>query len=333
MLEGRAWVANEFGAPGDVLHLVNRTWGKPPEGYLLIEVAAAGVALPDLMMTQGIYPLVPEPPVTPGQEACGFVVANGAGGRYKEGDRVFGPTAFYSGSGGLADYAFVKESQCSLAPPNLSDTEAAGFYIGFRTAYAALVERTGLKPGEHLVVLGGSGSTGATAIALGKALGAKVTAIASGADKLEFCKRIGADFVIDRRAGDVAKRIRDITSGDGADVIVDPVGGDLAAKAVEAVARFGRIAVIGFASGSWIDLNPLDMVLRNYSAVGVFAGGFTEVEDAEACAALCHLAHEEKLKVPMGKIYDFEDVPEMIDRMKDSSEPGKLTVRVREKSA
>lgn len=329
MLQGKAWQASEFGSPQQVLKLESRDWGEPMEGWLLVEVSATGVALPDLMMTQGIYPLVPVPPVTPGQEVCGKVVAVRDSSRFHVGERILGTTAFYCGSGGLAEYAYVSEAQCSHVPSTLSDEEAAGFYIGFRTAHAGLVERAKLQSGEFLLVLGGSGSSGATAIQLGKALGAVVIAVASGPEKLAFCRTVGADHVIDRISDDLDARLEEITGGQGVNVIFDPVGGELATNAVKSIARFGRIVIIGFAAGSWIVLDPLDMVLRNYSAVGTFAGGFTPEEDARAVQILCEMAERGQLKTPIGKVFAFDEVPSLIQQIADGAPSGKLAVRVR----
>src|ERR1019366_7734818 len=163
MFKGRAWTAEQFGAPKEVLTLQDRDWGDPPKGFMLVKVDAAGVALPDLMMTRGIYPLVPNPPVTPGQEVAGHVVATRAGSPFAIGDRIVGVTAYSEGSGGLAEYAFVNEIHSTRIPSTLSDDEAAGFYIGFRTAYAALVEGARLRQGEFLLGLGGACGFGATA--------------------------------------------------------------------------------------------------------------------------------------------------------------------------
>ena len=298
--QGRAWTAGRFGAPGQVLSYEPRIWDEPGEGAVLVEVIAAGVGLPDLLMTQGSYPLVRKPPVTPGQEVCGRVVSTSAGSRFSVGDRIFGPTYFSAGSGGFATHTYVTDRLATIAPASLSDEEAAGFFIGFRTAYTALVTRTKLEAGETVLVLGGSGGTGAAAISLAKALGARVLAVASSDARRAFCLGIGADAVIGRDPDAIRSEVAALTGDAGCDVVIDPVGGEIAHAALDVVARYGRFATIGYASGSWPMLNPIDMVMRNYSVVGVLAAGFTPEEDADHNAELIDLADKGRIRTPIG---------------------------------
>jgi NADPH2:quinone reductase len=326
-VDGYAWIADAFGPPGDVLRWTPRGWEEPGDGALLVEVLAAGVGLPDSLMLQGVYPLVRRPPITPGQEVCGVVVATPAGSRFSVGDRVLGPTHFYAGSGGFATHTYVTEAHASLAPESLSDEAAAGFYIGYRTAYTTLVTRAALQPGETVLVLGGSGSTGATAISLAAALGARVVAVASSETKRSFCVGLGAEAAIERDADAIRDAVDQHTDGRGFDIVVDPVGGAIANAALGAVARYGRFAVVGFASGSWVEPDPVDMVMRNYSVVGVFAAGFTVEENAEHIAALHHMADEGRISTPIGEIADMADVPRVIASQGSTAAPGKLVVR------
>lgn len=326
-IEGYAWTSDRFGSPDEVLFYEARTWTTPPDGAVLVEVAAAGVGLPDLFMLKGSYPLVPNPPVTPGQEVCGTVVATASGSRFSLGDRIFGPTHFYAGSGGFATHAYVTDRVASVAPEGLSNEEAAGFYVGFRTAYTALVTRTNLVAGETVLVLGGSGSTGAAAISLAKALGARVLAVASSDTKREFCVNIGADVVIDRDSDAIRSEVAEHTGGQGCDVVIDPVGGEIASAAMEVVARYGRFATIGFASGSWVTVNPIELVMRNISVIGVLAAGFSADEDAAHNAELCRMAADGDISVPIGRVANLDEVPAVIASLESGAPPGKLVVR------
>jgi NADPH:quinone reductase len=326
-VEGHAWIADDFGAPADVLKFVPRTWDPPAAGALLVEVNAAGVGLPDSLMMRGVYPLVRKPPITPGQEVCGTVVMTAEGSRFSVGDRVLGPTHFYAGSGGFATHTYVTEAHASLAPASLSDEEAAGFYIGYRTAYTTLVTRSAVQAGETVLVLGGSGSTGATAILLAKALGARVVAVASTEAKRSFCAGLGADVTVDRDIDAIRSAMDDHTEGRGFDVVVDPVGGELASAALSTVARYGRFAIVGFASGSWVTVDPIDAVMRNYSVVGVLAAGFTAEENARDIADLYRLAEAGSLPTPIGEVAELADVPRVIESLGTSAPPGKLVVR------
>ncbi len=328
MFEGSQWVAKDFGEPAKVIERITRKWSEPREGHVLVKVLAAGAGLPDSLMVKGVYPLVKTPPATPGQEVCGEVVATAANSPFTPGQRVMGITDFVGGSGGFADYAYVLERRCRPVPSTLSDTEASGFLIPFHTASSAFVVRTRLVAGETVVILGAGGSSGAAAVQFAKALGARVIAVAGGTEKLEFCTAQGADHVIDYRSENLTAKILEYSGGAGADVIFDPVGGETATAAVKAIARHGRIALIGFASGGWLQLDPVDMVLRNYSAVGVFAGGFSPAEDAQAYDGMCRMAEQGQLRTPIAQIYSFEDVPALLARIDGGPPAGKLVVEV-----
>jgi NADPH2:quinone reductase len=251
----------------------------------------------------------------------------GPGSRFRIGERIAGITAFRRGWGGYAEYAYVREESAFHVPAGLTNDQAGGFPIAYRTAYAGLVERTGLRAGEHVVVLGGAGSSGAAAIQLAKALGATVTAVAGGMEKVDFCRTIGADHAFSYRGGDVADQIRRSTDGHGADLIYDVVGGELAGTALQAIARNGRIAVVGFASGVPVRLDASDLLLRNYSAVGVLAAPDSSETEVAAWSRLIELAEEGKLTTPVRRVWTFDEVPAMIAQQ-SAPPPGKSLVRV-----
>ena len=169
----------------------------------------------------------------------------------------------------------------------MASTVAAAFRIGYSTAWTALVERGGLREGETLVVLGGAGGSGSSAIQLGRALGARVLAVASGPEKSEFCRRLGADAVIDRTAGPVRDGVLAATDGSGADVVFDPVGGDVASDTLRALANFGRFLVVGFASGTWVRINGGELTMGSRSVIGVIASSGTAAQQVEAHANSC----------------------------------------------
>lgn len=327
MFSGRAWRLLEFGEPQQALRLKELELPEPKPGHLLIRVRTAGAGYPDAMMAAGQFPLLGAPPFGLGEEAAGEVVAVPGGSRFSVGDRVTGITAFLEGWGGYAEYTYLRENSTIPIPAGMTDEQAGGFPIGFRTAYAGLVERTRLDAGQTLLVLGAAGSSGGAAMQLGKALGARVIAVAGGDAKREFCLRHGADEVIDYRGEDVAKRIDELTDGRGVDLIYDPVGGETAAAAVEGLARGGRIVLIGLASGAPVALNAMDMLLRNYSAVGVLATPGSPEQEAAAWDRLAALAEAGEITTPVGRIYDFADVPLMVARQ-SAPAPGKSVVRI-----
>jgi NADPH:quinone reductase len=327
MFTGRGWRVVRFGGPADGVQLDEVSLPDPQEGQVLVKVRAAGAGLPDLMMASGHFPLLGDPPFGLGEEVAGEVVAVPRGSKFEIGDRVMGISDFLQGWGGYADYTYVREESSARVPTPLSDEQAAGFPIGFRTAYAGLVERASLKAGEILLVLGAAGSAGSAAVQLGKALGATVVAVAGSDEKLAFLSRFGADHVINYKTADLTRQIAEATNGHGVDLIYDVVGGDVAATAANSLARYGRIAIVGLASGAPVQLNPMDMLLRNYSAVGVLAAGYTAEEDAIAWDALVALAESGAITTPVGTVYDFANVPAMISKQA-SPPPGKSVVRV-----
>jgi NADPH2:quinone reductase len=327
---GRAWRVVRFGDPLDVVELQDLEWEQPAEGHVLIRVRTAGAGYPDLMMARGEYPLVGQPPISLGEEAAGDVVAVPPGSRFNVGDTVAGITAFIEGWGGYADYAYVREGSAIRVPAGMTDAEAGGFPIAFRTAYAALVERAPVAAGQVLLVLGAAGSSGAAAMQLGKALGATVIAVAGSQEKAEFCARYGADYVINYRTDDLTARVAEVTNGHGVDLIYDPVGGDTAATALKSLTRGGRIILIGLASGSMAPIDPTQLLLRNHTAVGVLA---IPNEDPAAEAAvwdrLADMVAQGKIVTPVGTVYGFGDVPRMIAGQA-SPAAGKAVVRIDE---
>ncbi|MCD0484081.1 NADPH:quinone oxidoreductase family protein [Streptacidiphilus sp. ASG 303] len=327
MFSGRAWRLVAFGDPEEGIELQETVWAEPPPGQLLIRVRTAGAGFPDVLMAAGRFPLLGAPPFGLGEEAAGEVVAVPPGSRFAVGDRVAGITAFLEGWGGYAEYAYLREHSTVRIPSGMTDEQAGGFPIGFRTAYAALVERAPVEPGQTLLVLGAAGSTGAAALQLGRALGATTIAVAGGPEKLAFCARHGADHVVDHRAGDMTARIDAITRGRGVDLVYDPVGGSTAATALRSIAPRGRIAVVGLASGSPVPLDPMDMLLRNYTAVGVLASPGEPAAEAAVWDRLADLAGRGEIATPVGAVHGFGDVPRMI-AAQAAPGPGKSVVRV-----
>jgi NADPH2:quinone reductase len=294
---------------------------------VLIRVRSAGAGYPDVMMAAGHFPLLGDPPFGLGEEAAGEVVAVPPGSRFTVGEQVTGITGFLDGWGGYAEYTYLREESAIRTPAAMTDEQAGGFPIGFRTAYAGLVERAPVEAGQSLLVLGAAGSSGGAALQLGKALGATTIAVAGSSEKLDFCARHGADHVLNHRTEDIAARVAGITGGRGVDVIYDPVGGQTAVAALRSIARNGRIALIGLASGRPVPLDSMDMLLRNYSAVGVLATPGDAGSEAVAWNRLAALAEQGAISTPVGRSYGFEDVPRMIA---DQAAPGagKSVVRI-----
>lgn len=322
----RAWQVARPGEPADVLERVDLEAPAPGPGQAAIQVAAAGLGLPDVFMCRGVYPLTPPLPFVCGQEVTGTVTAVGAGVELEVGDKVMGVTVFTEGRGGFADECLVFRDSTFPVPGGLSDEEAAGFWIPHMTAWIGLVHRGELRSGETLVVLGAGGGSGTAAVQLGRALGARVIAVVGDDARGELCRSLGADAVIDRRTGPLTAAIRDATNGRGADVVYDPVGGDAGEAAGRALARSGRLLAVGFASGRWPELPVHELVVANASIVGVLAAGYSRADLDDVHARLSGLIASGALRTTVTETVSFDDLPGALQRVADGAVVGKVVM-------
>ncbi|MCJ7437520.1 MAG: NADPH:quinone oxidoreductase family protein [Acidimicrobiia bacterium] len=324
----RAWQVRHHGEPRDALVAVEVTPPVPEAGEVRIRVSAAALALPDVLMCRGTYALTPAPPFTPGQEVAGVVSAVGPGVGVEIGSRVMAVTAFYRGHGGFADEALAGAVNTYPAPPSMSDRDAAAFHIAFQTAWIGLMRRGRLQPGDHLLVLGAAGGTGAAAVQLGRALGARVIAVAAGVEKVEYCRGLGAHVVIDRLVDGVPETVAEATGGHGVDLVYDPVGGSAGTEALRCVANGGGLLAVGFASGEWPDLAVRDLVTRNCSIMGVFAGAYTRDEHDEMHRELLALVDGGDVSVPVHRTVDFDDIPAALEELAQARTLGRTVALV-----
>lgn len=250
----------------------------PGPGEVLVEVRAAGVNFPDVLLSYGKYQFKPAPPFVPGGEAAGVVTAVGEGVTAVEiGDRV--ATTLVHGA--FAEQIVVPAAAVVKVPAGVGFEVAAATLLTYGTTWHALVDRADLKAGETLLVLGAAGGVGIAAVEIGKLLGARVIAAASTAEKLAFCREHGADEGIEYAREDVKERSKQLTGGEGVDVVYDAVGGPFAEPALRAIAWQGRYLVVGFAAGE-IPKIPLNLVLlKGCQIVGVFWGAFAARDPAK----------------------------------------------------
>ncbi|WP_050602466.1 NADPH:quinone oxidoreductase family protein [Ruegeria sp. 6PALISEP08] len=264
-------------APGgpETLELTTLPDPQPGKGQLLVAVKAAGVNFPDTLIIRDLYQIKPPRPFAPGGEIAGDVLALGENVTgFKVGDRILALT----GHDGFATHATIRADSAIKIPDAMPYDEAACFIFTYGTSYHALKDRANLKTGETLLVLGAAGGVGSAAIELGKAMGAKVIAGVSSAEKAEFCRRIGADEVViyphdlDKDAQKAfSAEVKRIAGPNGMDVVYDPVGGDLAEPSLRCMAWNGRYLVVGFPAG--IPQIPLNLpLLKGCQIVGVFWG-------------------------------------------------------------
>jgi NADPH2:quinone reductase len=246
---------------------------RPGPNDVIIETRACGVHFADGLMTEGHYPVMPSLPFIPGIEVSGVVREVGSAVHdLQPGARVMA----YTGIGGYAERVKVVRAQAMAIPEGMDFVTAAAFHVTYGTSYHALKDRGGLQQGETLLVLGAAGGVGLAAVEIGKALGARVIAAASTADKLALCKAYGADDLIDYTNVNWGESINALTNGRGIDVVFDPVGGPQAEAVVRCLRFGGRHLVVGFASGT-VPAVPWGILLRKVISVhGVFWGQFAD---------------------------------------------------------
>ena len=245
---------------------------RPGPDEVVIKAHAIGVNYPDGLLVQGLYQMKPETPFVPGMEAAGRVEAIGDNVIHvKPGDRVVAMVDL----GGYAEKVVAPDARVFTLPETMDFDDACALMCAWGTAHHALRQRARLKPGETLLVLGGAGSTGLAAISIGKAIGANVIAVASTGEKQTACLEAGADVALPYEGLREALKQH---HGRGVDVAFDPVGGAAFDVAARAMARNGRLLVVGFASGE-IPKLPVNLVLlKEFSLIGVFWGSFVARE-------------------------------------------------------
>jgi NADPH2:quinone reductase len=322
----RAWRVEVTGEPATALTEADVPAPEPGPGQVLVRVLAAPVNFPDVLLCRGQYQVRPEPPFTPGVEACGEVVALGPGvSGPAVGDRVVGTCVLPHGS--FAEQALMDAAVALPAPAGMPVAAAAGFVIAYQTGWFGLHDRARLQPGETLLVHAAAGGVGTAAVQLGKAAGARVVAVVGGPDKAEVARRCGADVVVDRRTEDVVAVVKEVTGGRGADVVFDPVGGDAYAQSTKVVAFEGRIVVVGFASGT-MPQPPLGHALvKNYAIIGLHWGLYAQLDPARVRAAhheLVRLAADGAIRPVVGERVDFDGLPAGAQRLSDGLTVGRV---------
>ncbi len=324
----KAVLCKAFG-PAESLVLEDISSPEPKKNEILLDVHAAGVNFPDTLIIEGKYQFKPPFPFSPGGEAAGVVAAVGEKIQHiKPGDRVMALT----GWGSFAEQVAVPGYNVMPIPAGMDFETAAAFGMTYGTSMHALKQRANLQPGETLLVLGASGGVGLAAVEIGKAMGARVIAAASSAEKLDVAKRAGADELIDYSASSLKEEVKKLTGGQGADVIYDPVGGDLFDEAIRSIAWNGRLLVVGFASGRIPELPVNLALLKGAAVVGVFWGSFAQRQPQDNLANFQQLFawHAEgKLKPLVSQTFPLERAADAINALGQRKAVGKVVVKVR----
>ncbi len=324
----KAVLCKAFG-PADTLVVEDVSSPEIKKNEVLLDVHAAGINFPDTLIIEGKYQFKPPFPFSPGGEASGVISAVGEKvSHLKVGDRVMALT----GWGSCAEQIAVPAYNILPMPDAMDFTTAAAFSMTYGTAMHALKQRGALQAGETLLVLGASGGVGLAAIEIGKAMGARVIAAASSAEKLEVARQAGADELINYQDEDIRERLKTLTKGQGVDVVIDPVGGDLFETVFRSIAWNGRMLVIGFASGTIPSLPANLPLLKGAAVIGVFWGSFAQRQPQDNVANFQQLFAwfaEGKLKPLVSQTFALEDTAQAINTLAARKAVGKLVIKVR----
>ncbi|HZQ27204.1 MAG TPA: NADPH:quinone oxidoreductase family protein [Acidimicrobiales bacterium] len=317
----RAWRIHELGEPTAVMVLEDVDPPEPGPGQVAIDVAAAALNFPDVLLCRGQYQEKPPLPFTPGVEV--------AGTRVDTGERVLAAPAMPHG--GLTERTVAAESTTYQIPDSMSMEAASALHVTYQTGYLALHQRARIQPGETLLVHAGAGGVGSAAIQLGLAAGARVFATAGGPEKVDVCRKLGAELVIDYTTEDFADAVKQATGGRGADVIFDPVGGDVFDRSRKCIAFEGRILVIGFTSGRIADAPTNHALVKNYAVVGVHWGLYNRVRPEvphQIHEELVRLYEDGKIDPLISHVAPMDQAPQALAALASRGTTGKVVVRV-----
>lgn len=297
-------------------------------GEVRVDVHAAALNFPDLLMARGLYQVKPSLPFVPGMECAGGVVEVGPGVEsLRVGDRV----VYHAHTGAFREQLVVPATSLRRAPPGFDAAQAAAYGATALTAWVALMRRAELRAGEVLLVHGASGGTGLAAVELGRRIGATVIATGSSAAKLGAARAAGAHHLValESGAGQLRDAVRELTDGRGADVVFDPVGGDLFDASLRCMAWGGRLLVIGFASGRIPSVAANLPLIKGLSIVGVRAGEYGRrdpVRGEQDRQAVEALAAQGLFRPHIGARFGFEHLPEAYRALAGRRVPGKVVI-------
>lgn len=342
----KAWVAKQLGAPTESLQLDEVQVAPPGPNEVRIEVRAFCLNFNDIDIIAGRYATIPaQPPFVPGMEVVGRVERAGPGAESWVGRRV---VAIPTGAlGGYASLAVAPAATALPIPDRLSDAEAAALHYPFHLGWLALFERARLTRGETLLVHAAAGGIGSGVLQLGKDAGAYVIATAGTDQKLNLCRELGADVLVNYRTDDLFETVRDATDGRGVDVAFDAVGGQVTQQTFTCMAFNGRHVIAGFASGIEQEdqgvLSPRAMCYGNFSLVGAchvyvddaiefrqMTGlNFTSKSDGRRVhAEILRLHRQGRIKPVIGQELDFAGIPDALEAMLRRETTGRLVAHL-----
>ena len=328
--------------PADV-RVVDVPEPEPGPGEVLVEVHSVGVSFPDLLLSQGLYQLRPEPPFTLGVDVAGTVVslrdgsslassgqATGSaevGNDLAPGTRVAGVVPY----GGAAEQAVIPASAVFPLPEGTSYDEGAALPMNYLTALFALQERGRVRQGETVLVHGAAGGVGTATLQVARGLGARTIAVVSTAEKAAFARAAGADEAV--LLDGFKDAVRDLTGGRGVDVVLDVVGGEVFTDSLRCLGEQGRLLVVGFAAGQGIpEVKVNRLLLGNIDVRGVGWGAFAMAKPdymQQQWRDLLPMLESGVVRPPVGATYELDDFGRALQEMADRRTLGKTVVHVR----
>ena len=318
----KALVAQELSGPTGLVYTDVPDPANPDQ--VVIDVGAAGVCFPDLLLLRGEYQMRLDPPFVPGMEVAGVVRSAPQSSGFTAGQRVSAFTML----GGYAEQVAVAPDAVVSTPADIDDASAASLLGNYYTMQFALQRRGALHPGETVLVLGSAGGVGTAAVQIAKAMGATVIAMVHRPGAVEFVESLGADAVLPLTDG-WRDAVLAHTGGRGGDMVVDPVGGPAFDDAIRVLATEGRLLVIGFAAGGIPTVKVNRLLLRNVGVLGVGWGEFvnrTPGAQAEVGAALGALV-EAGLRPPPPVRCPLAEGAAALQRLADGDVHGKLVLQ------
>jgi NADPH:quinone reductase len=302
----------------------------PGDAEVLVEVHAAGVSFPDVLLTRGRYQLQPALPFVLGSEVAGVVRSAPAGARVKPGDRV----AAFPITGGFAELVTVGVDAVFPLPAATPFAAGAALPLNYLTVEFALGHRGRLAAGETVLVHGAAGGVGTAAVQFARALGARVIAVVSTAAKEKVARAAGAHETV--FADGFLAQVRELTGGRGVDVVVDPVGGDRFTDSLRALTSDGRLLVIGFTGGDIPTVRVNRLLLNNIEVVGVGWGEYARTRPGYAATQwerLLPYLESGALDPPLGGAYPLRRAADALAELDERRVTGKLTLLLREDAA
>lgn len=299
---------------------------EPGPSDVAIEVSACGLNFADLLMIKGQYQERPALPFTMGMEIAGTITAIGADVTgWQIGQRV----AAFIGQGGLAEVAICPAERCIALPDTMSMVQAAGFLVAYGTSHLALDHRAHLTPGETLLVLGAAGGVGLTAVEIGVQMGARVIAVARGAEKLEIARAKGAEICLDSDGTDLRATLKQLG---GVDVVYDAIGEPLATPALRSLRPEGRFLAIGFAGGKVPQFPANILLVKNLTVIGLYWGGYLRFNETALTASLRRLFNwyaDGSLTPHISHCLPFDDVAAGLELLRTRKSTGKVVIALK----